>query len=217
MKRQLWQGSERFVCTQIQFPASELRSQKCVPVNIISIPKKALVAIMTRTSSPGSTAEPDISAAEQCIIKMTKCNTSKTTMVRPLIPGLDERVVIKVWDYHGNGMLDASMLIKTSCCSRKPYIFIPADVSAHNPSKGDILIIGMSHPHNFGSGNPYYIAEILEFLQCSQTGQHQIPLKDVYLVCVGFEIVGGVVQNDCLVVNAADIMKVLLLRSSTDS
>ncbi|KAI3635493.1 hypothetical protein MIR68_006131 [Amoeboaphelidium protococcarum] len=187
----------QLIMHSIDYQAADQRSRdiaSCVPVNIISIPKKALVAISTRISNPGSKSEPDISAAEQCIIKMTKCNTSKTTMVRPLIPGLDERVVIKVGDYHGNGMLEASMLMKTSGCSRKPYVFIPADLSAQAPSKGDILVIGMSHPHNFGSGNPYYIAEFLEFLQCAQTGQHQIPLKDVYLVCVGFEIVGGVVH-----------------------
>ncbi|KAI3648826.1 hypothetical protein MP228_006680 [Amoeboaphelidium protococcarum] len=187
----------------------------CVPANVISIPKKALVAIMTRISSPGSKSVPDITAVEECVVELSKSHRQWTQTGRPLIPGLGSRELVNVGHYHGNGMLESSMEIKTSGCSRKPYIFLPADVSAHSPSKGDILIIGMTHPHNFGSANPYYIAEILEFLQCSQTGQHQIPLKDVYLVCVGFENVGGVVQNDCLVVNAADIMNVLLLGSST--
>ncbi|KAI3632205.1 hypothetical protein MIR68_010041 [Amoeboaphelidium protococcarum] len=114
-------------------------------------------------------------------------------------------------------MLESSMLIKTPGCSKKPYIFLPQDVSAHDPTKGDIMVIAMTHPHHSGSGNPYYIAECLEHFQCSQTGQHQIPLNGVYLICVGSKNVCGAVQNGLLEVNAGDLMNILLLGSSTDS
>ncbi|KAI3651524.1 hypothetical protein MP228_002827 [Amoeboaphelidium protococcarum] len=128
-----------------------------------------------------------------------------TSSGKEVIPGLAGRKLITGAHYFGNGAFEYSMLAKFSRSNGRVYAHVPLDLKSNGCTEEDIVVMEMTCPDNFGTGNPYYLVEFLKYVATMAP----VRLSNVYLACIRTQQEDGRVVNGLNVFCAEDIVQCL--------
>ncbi|KAI3652793.1 hypothetical protein MP228_002218 [Amoeboaphelidium protococcarum] len=125
-----------------------------------------------------------------------------TSSGKEVIPGLAGRTLINGAHQFGNGAFEYSMLAKLSRSNGRVYAYVPLDLKSNGCTEEDIVIMAMTCPDNFGTGNPYHLVEFLKYVATMAP----VSLDNVYLASIGTQQEEVLVVNELNVVCAQDII-----------
>ncbi|KAI3630807.1 hypothetical protein MIR68_012242 [Amoeboaphelidium protococcarum] len=125
-----------------------------------------------------------------------------TSSGKEVIPGLAGRTLINGAHQFGNGAFEYSMLAKLSRSNGRVYAYVPLDLKSNGCTEEDIVIMAMTCPDNFGTGNPYHLVEFLKYVATMAP----VSLDNVNLASIGTQQEEVLVVNELNVVCAQDII-----------